>query len=414
MRITVYSHYFVPEIGAPPARIYDLSQQWIRRGHQVQVVTCFPNHPSGRLHPGYSLRRHMQEALDGIDVHRHWTYITPNKGFLRKGIGHFSFLPAARLFSDRRLAPMDAAVGTSPTFFAAMAAASAARRRKIPFIMEVRDLWPAIFVELGVLKNPAVIRRLEKWELWLYRRAARIVTVTESFRANLISRGVPARKVATVPNGADIEYWRPGADGRGLRRQLGLQGKFVVLYMGAHGISHALGRVLECAQRLRDRPEIQFLFVGDGAEKKQLVRQAEQARLPNAHFLDPIGKEEVRRFYAMADLCLVPLRNIPLFDTFLPSKMFEIMAMGRPILASLRGEAAGILNASGGAVVVEPEDVEGLAHAVVKLHGREEELEGMGRAGRAFAAAHYSRSALAAKYLEVLQAAVEERRHTGR
>ena len=151
MRIAYYSHYFTPEIGAPSARIHDLARQWLALGHEVEVVTCYPNHPTGKLYPGYKPSLRMREMVDGIEVYRNWTYVTPNKGFLKKTIGHVSFWPSALLLSNRRLPKPDVAIGTSPTLFAAMAALAFSRRRGIPFVMEVRDLWPAVFVDLGVL-----------------------------------------------------------------------------------------------------------------------------------------------------------------------------------------------------------------------------------------------------------------------
>lgn len=407
MNITVYSHYFTPEIGAPSARIYDLSQQWLAQGHHVQVCTCFPNHPTGQVHSGYRLRSHMYERLDGVDVHRHWTYITPNEGIAKKTLGHISFLPSSILNSNRHLTPSDVVIGTSPTFFAAMAAAYAGFRRRIPFIMEVRDLWPAIFVELGVLKNRSLIRALEYVELTLYRRATRIITVTEAFRRNLIERGVPAEKVLTITNGADVDYWQPMASPGELRQQLGLQDAFVVLYIGAHGISHALGRILDSAQYLSNHPKIQFLFVGEGAEKSALIEQAQQNGLANVRFLDGVAKEQVKQFYALSDLCLVPLRGIPLFETFIPSKMFEIMAMGRPIVASVCGEAAAILARSGGAHIVEPEDSQAIAAAIVDLYHHPEKRHNMGQSGRKFVVEHYSRHSLASAYAAILQDAIQ-------
>jgi glycosyltransferase involved in cell wall biosynthesis len=410
MNIAYYSHYFTPEIGAPSARIYDLAQQWLSMGHQVQVVTCFPNHPTGELYPGYASRLYMHEKLDGIDVHRHWTYITPNKGFAKKTLGHISYLPAALLLSNRHLANPDVVIGTSPTFFAAMAAAATGLRHRIPFIMEVRDLWPAIFVELGILRNPLLIRWLERLELALYRRATRIVTVTEAFRQNLIERGVPAEKVSTIRNGADLEFWQPKEASVELRQRLGLQGRFVVLYIGAHGISQALGRILESAQQLREHSQIRFLFVGEGAEKEQLVRQARQAGLENVQFLDPVAKDAVKEFYALADVCLVPLRDIPLFETFIPSKMFEVMAMARPIIGSVRGETADILRQSGGAIVVGPEDSNAIAEAILHLYDHEDQAHAIGQRGHGFVVENYSRCSLATVYLDVLNAAIEEYR----
>jgi glycosyltransferase involved in cell wall biosynthesis len=404
MNIGFYSHYFTPEIGAPSARIYDLSQQWLAIGHPVQVVTCFPNHPMGKLYEGYQPGFYMHENLDGISVHRHWSYITPNKGLIKKTLGHISYLLSALIFRNRYLEDLDITIGTSPTFFAPMAAAWTAFQRKIPFIMEVRDLWPAIFVELGVLRNPSLIRWLERWELALYRQATRVVTVTEAFRHNLIERGVPASKVVTIRNGADVEFWQP----------IELEGRFVALYIGAHGISHALGSILESAARLRNQQNIQFLFVGEGAEKDQLIRQAEEARLANVHFLDPVDKHAVREFYAVADVCLVPLRDIPLFQSFIPSKMFEIMSMERPIIGSVRGETADILRESGGALVVEPEDSEAIAQAVLWIYEHPDEAQAMGQRGRQFMANNYSRRSLAELYVDVMNEAILEFRGSQR
>lgn len=406
MNIAYFSHYFVPEIGAPSARIYDLSRQWLKLNHHVEVITCFPNHPTGRLYPGYQSQWYHRESLDGIVTHRNWSYITPNRGFVKKTIGHLSYLAGAR-FNERHFGPFDVVIGTSPTFFAAMAAASFARRRKIPFIMEVRDLWPAIFVELGVLRNPQLIGLLEKRELSLYRQAQKIVVVTKTFRDNLISRGVSEEKVVSIPNGADVEFWQPQRNSHQLREKLGLAERFVVLYIGAHGISHGLDRVLDAAHELQDHSQVCFLFVGDGAEKQKLEQRAQQLGIRNVTFMGAVGKEEVRDYYQLADLCLVPLKNIPLFETFIPSKLFEMMAMARPIIGSVRGESAEILQRSGSAIVVEPENSKQLADAILDLSRRSPaDRQEMGERGRNFVVAHYSRRALAEAYLEVLEQAI--------
>jgi hypothetical protein len=349
---------------------------------------------------------HTEESLDGICVHRHWTFITPNKGFIKKTIGHVSYLPSAILLTNPHLKPFDVAIASSPTFFAALAAVSAGKKYRVPFIMEIRDLWPAIFVDLGVIRNRQIVSWLEKLEMYLYRQATSIVTVTEAFRNNLIERGVPPQKIFTIPNGADVEFWNPINDPADLRQSLGLKDSFVVLYIGAHGISHALGRILDSAVQLKDQKNIRFLFVGEGAEKAELVRKADELRLKNVLFHEPVGKEGVRRFYTLADVCLVPLRNIPLFDSFIPSKMFEIMAMKRPIIGSVRGEAADILKRSKGALVVEPENPKAIAESILHLYLHKEERNIMGQEGRKFVAENYSRRSMARKYLEVLSEAV--------
>ncbi len=409
MNIAFYSHYFTPEIGAPSARIYDLAQQWLRMGNKVQVITCFPNHPTGRIYPGYQAGRYLNERLDGIEVHRHWTYLAANRGFIRKTLGHLSYLPAAAFISNPHVASPEVAIGTSPTLFAAMAAASFAKRRRVPFIMEVRDLWPAIFVELGILKNRQIIAMLERLEMNLYRKATKIVVVTEAFRTKLITRGLPPEKIITIPNGADVEFWSSSKTDGQVRQKYNLENRFVVAYIGAHGISHGLERVLDCAGKLRALPDIHFLFVGEGAEKAKLIERASELKLNNTTFLDSVGKNEVRELYELADVCLVPLKNIPLFDAFIPSKLFEILAMARPIIGSLRGEAADILDRSGAALIVEPENSHALAEAVLELYRKPPRARReMGERGREFVTSHYSRQILSTRYLDAMKDAIAE------
>jgi glycosyltransferase involved in cell wall biosynthesis len=407
MNITVYSHYFHPEIGAPSARISELARQWINQGNSVQVVTGFPNHPGGKIYPGYTKNTYLYESIDGIDVHRHWTYITPNEGVIKRTLGHISFLPSALFISNRKLQKPDIVIGTSPTLFAAHAAAKTGKRRDVPFIMEVRDLWPAIFVELGILKNKYLIRALERWEMSLYRKASRIVTVTEAFRHNLIERGISPEKIVTIPNGADIDFWTPIKISNELRHKLNIDGKFIVLYIGAHGISHALIKIIDSAEKLKEEKNILFLFVGEGAEKKKLIEYANSKGLENIRFHEPVDKNTVKEFYDLADVCLVPLRNIPLFDSFIPSKMFEIMAMEKPIIGSVRGEPADILKKSQGALVVEPENSTQISEAIYTLYKDRSIGIEIGKKGHEFVKRFYSRTVLAEKYTKVLSVTIK-------
>ena len=414
VRIAVFTHYFGPEIGAPSARIGDLAFEWALSGCGVDVVTCFPNHPSGKIYPGFRSESYHKERLNGYDVHRNWTYVTPNTGILRKTAGHMSFWLSSKFNTVPRLPQVSCTIGTSPTFFAAMAARDCARRQRVPFIMEVRDLWPAIFRDLGVIRNPVILAILEKWEKALYRSAARIVTVTDAFRDNLMARGVPPEKLITITNGADTDFWNPhSSSSESLKHSLGLEGKFVVLYIGAHGISQALECQLHAAARLQHIENIKFVFVGEGADKRGLESKAQELGLRNVQFHPACGRERVREYYRMADLCLVPLRAIPQFDAFIPSKMFEIMSMERPILASLTGEAAGILRRSGSASVVPPEDDEALASMIIELSSRPRLLAEMGVAGRNFVESKYSRRQLANRYLEVIRDATEGWKESG-
>lgn len=406
MRIAFLSHYFPPEIGAPAARVSELARVWAER-HEVTVLTGFPNHPTGRIPPEYRGRLFAKEEKDGYTVFRSWLYATANEGFLRRTLGHLSFMASGFLAGAFKLRRPDVIVATSPTLFSVFAAWALGVRFRSPFVFEVRDLWPGIFADLGVLKSRFLIRALEKMELWLYRRSALVVTVTRGFAENIVSRGIPEAKLLVVSNGADLERFCPGPARPEIRRAMGAgEADFLVLYIGALGISHALESFLEVAGRLRGVARIRFALVGEGARKAELQRIAARTALPNLLFLPGQPRESVPDFYRASDLCLVPLRNVPLFSTFIPSKMFEIMACGRPIAASVRGEAATILNESGAAAVVEPEAVEELARVIEELSHSPERCSAMGKRGRAYVEENFDRRKLAEKYLAALEALV--------
>jgi glycosyltransferase involved in cell wall biosynthesis len=404
VRIAFVSHYFWPELGAPSARLLELGRSWVARGHEVTIVTNFPNHPNGVVPEEYRGNPFLIEEVERLRVIRCRTYATPNRGVVRKTLGHLFFMLQAVVQATPHLRETDVLVASSPTLFAAVAAYVMSRRLGVPFVMEVRDLWPAIFVELGVLRNRLAIGVLESLELFLYRRSRAVVTVTRAFAQNIEARGIDPEKVHVIHNGVDLVAFEPGPRDRDLQSRLGVEDKLLVLYCGAHGISHALARILDVAERLRDDGRIHFLFVGEGAEKEGLVERARSIGLANVTFHPGVARAEVPAFYRSADVCLVPLRAVPLFRSFVPSKMFEILACARPILASLEGEAAEILEASGAAVVVPPEDVGALAEGLRRLAADSKLRAELSVRGRPFVARHFDRDALAMRYLAILQA----------
>jgi glycosyltransferase involved in cell wall biosynthesis len=227
--------------------------------------------------------------------------------------------------------------------------------------------------------------------------------VTDGFRDDIAGRGIPAEKIVTITNGVDLEAHRPGPRHNAVREELGLGARFTVLYIGAHGISHALHRVVDAATLLSDREDVVFLLVGEGAEKRKVEALTAERGLTNVVHLPGQPRERVADFYRAADACLVPLRDVPLFRTFIPSKMFEIMGSGRPIIGSVAGEARGILERSGAALLTEPENAEGMARAVIRLASDRPAAEAMGRRGREFVAEHYDRRRLGARYLALLE-----------
>jgi glycosyltransferase involved in cell wall biosynthesis len=361
-----------------------------------------PNHPSGVVPPAYRRKVLASEDKDGLRVFRSWVYASPNEAGVKKLLGHLSFA-ASSLASGFRLGPTDVVIASSPTFFAAYSAWVTARARRAVFVLEVRDLWPEAFIDLGVLRRGHVTQLLEALVRFLYRHADGIVVVTEPFAERIAAQGIPRTKITTITNGADIEWFGSDVSGSAelLRRKLGLQQKFVVAYIGAHGVSHGLMSVMAAAKRCTD-DHIAFLFVGDGGEKAALERYRMENSLDNVVMLPSQPAETIREFYALADVCLVPLRDIPLFEAFIPSKMFEMMAMGRPIIASVRGEAQRILEQSGAALVIAPESPEALLDAVEILARSPGRLSSMGAAGRAYVGAHYSRHSLGMRYAALL------------
>jgi hypothetical protein len=408
VRITVLSHYFWPEPGAPSARLLEMSREWAAHGHEVTVVTNFPNHPGGIVDAKYRGRSFAIEHVHGLRIIRCRTYATPNRGVLKRTLGHLAFMFQAVRQATPYLRGSHVLLASSPTLFSVVAARAISRRIRAPYVFEVRDLWPAIFVELGVIRNRMVIGLIERLELSLYRHAAAVVTVTRAFADDIARRGIEPGKLHVVPNGVDLDFFRPEPSEPALRAELGLEGKLVMLYCGAHGISHALSRMLDVAARLWSDPRVHFLFVGDGAEKDALVARAAELGLANVTFLPTVPREQVPPLYRAADVCLVPLRAVPLFRSFIPSKMFEILACGRPVLASLEGEAAGILAASGAAVVVPPEDVDAIAAAATRLAADPAMRAALAARGRPYVAEHFDRRRLAVRYAEILEGAARD------
>ncbi len=404
MNITIISHYFYPEIGAPSARLKEMADVWISQGHQVSVITNFPNHPTGIIHPGYKGRKFMIDWIGGLKIIRCKTFATPNAGFLKKIISHLVFMVTSVVQGMNHVKESDIIMASSPTLLCVASARYLSRKLKIPYIFEVRDLWPAIFVELGIITNQPIIYNLEKFELYLYKKSAAVVCVTQSFAKNIINRGINKNKVYFIPNGVDLTKFYPDRDsGRFLKKELALEDKFIVLYIGAHGISHGLSAIMEAAKLFHKQKNIHFLLVGEGAEKDKLIKLAKNMQLKNITFLPAQPKNKMRTFYNLADVCLVPLRNIPLFNSFIPSKMFEIMGCGRPILASLKGEAANILQQSGGAIIVPPENCKEIAEGILTLAHDKERCRVMGEQGKNFVSQKYDRIMLAKKYLKVME-----------
>jgi glycosyltransferase involved in cell wall biosynthesis len=409
MRILFLSHYFPPEVNAPANRTLEHCREWVRLGHEVHVITCVPSHPRGLPFAGYRRAWYRAEAVDGIQVHRVWTYLAANQGVVKRTLNYLSFVPTAT-FRALRLGRFDVIIATSPQFFCAVAGWLAARFKRTPWIFELRDLWPESVAAVGAVRSSSLLRLVERLELRLYRSARWVVCVTKSFINNLATRGIDRSKLEFVPNGVELAGWQ-GADGTAVRASLGLRpGNVLVSYVGTVGMAHGIGTVLDAAEKLQIAcPTVRFLIVGDGADLDRVRDTALRRRLDNVILTGLVSHAEIPGYMAATDVSLVLLKRSPLFTTVLPSKMFEAMGAGKPIVLGVEGEAKVVLEESGGGVAIVPGDAQGLADAVARLACDPVARRHLGDRGREYVAREYSRTVWARRYAEILEKAVATR-----
>ncbi len=385
LHILFLTDNFPPEVNAPASRTFEHCREWVKAGHKVTVITCAPNFPKGMLYPGYQNKFSQRETMEGVKVIRVWSYITANSGTLRRMLDYISFMPGAVLAACFVRKP-DLVIGTSPQFFTAIAAWIVSVLKHIPFVFELRDLWPEAIKAVGAIKSDLLLAVLETIEMFLYHRAAQIICVTKSFKTQLVERGVESSKIHVVKNGVDLNRFKPIAKDKELTQELKLGNSFVVGYVGTHGLAHRLETILEAARIVENRKaDIKFLFVGDGAEKAKLKEMAQDLKLANVIFVDSVNKGEVTRYWSLLDAAIIHLKHVPLFENVIPSKLFEAMAMGVPVLHGVKGDSAQIVEDFGCGILFEPENATDLAQHVLALRDAPEKLKQLSEAGIAAA-----------------------------
>ena len=353
MKILFLTDNFPPEVNAPASRTYDHVCEWKKYGHEITVITCAPNFPKGKVYDGYKNKWYQTETMDGIKVIRVWSYIAANKGFLKRTLDFISF--SVTSFLAGLFQKADIIIATSPQFFTALSGRTLSFFKRTPWIMEVRDLWPESIKTVGAMKDNAFIRYFEWEEKCCYKSAKKIVVVTDSFKRTLINRGIASEKIEIVKNGANRELFKPLPKDETLVKELGLEGKKVIGYIGTHGMAHKLDFILQCAKNLQEK-NYHFLFIGSGAEKDNLLKLKEELQLNNVTMLDSVPKTEVSRYISILDLSLINLRKSDLFKTVIPSKIFENAGMEIPIIMGVQGEAQEIIEYYGAGLCFEPEN----------------------------------------------------------
>jgi len=407
MHVLFLTDNFPPEGNAPASRTFEHAREWVKSGIDVTVITCAPNFPEGKVFEGYKNRWFEKGEIEGVNVLRVKTYVTANEGFVKRILDYMSFMLSSficGLFVRR----VDVIVATSPQFFTTVSGWLLGVIKSRPFVFELRDIWPASITAVGAMKKGFLIRCFERLEMFLYRKSSRIISVTHSFKEELVGRGIDSHKISVVLNGVDTDIYYPRDRGaNNYRESLGLHGKFVVGYVGTHGLAHSLESLVDAAELL-DNDKIVFLFAGGGAGKKGLDDYIESKALKNVISVDRVPKVDMPELWAACDVSLVHLKNAKLFETVIPSKIFESMGMGLPIVIGVpEGEATTIVRESNSGLVVSPENSKEIAEAVMSLF-RDEALLNNLKSSSLDASARYCRRSLAQEMASVLKCVSEE------
>jgi glycosyltransferase involved in cell wall biosynthesis len=402
MKVLFVSQYYPPESNAPANRVSRLARAWAgEHGFDVTVLTGFPNHPEGRIYPGFDARRPVRERDGDVKVVRAPIYAAANAGLVKRSAAYASFCTSASCLGPFLVGRPDVVIATSPQLLVGVAGAWLSRVLRVPFVLEIRDLWPDSVVAVGALREGhPVVRGLHAIEESLYRQADHIVVVTESFRQILTERGVPSDKLSFVPNGVDRDLFVPGPS----PDPDPYPGRFVVCFAGTVGMAHGLGTVLDAAPLAkRERPELLFVVVGEGAERRELEARAQREGLDNVVFTGRVPRARVPEHLRRAEISLVMLKDDPLFKTVLPSKLFESMGCARPMLLGVDGEARRLVERAGAGLYFAPSDPRALLDGIAALAADPERRARMGEAGHRVATTEFDRGVLAARYADVLR-----------
>ncbi|WP_144478084.1 glycosyltransferase family 4 protein [Cytobacillus oceanisediminis] len=391
MRITFLSENFPPETGAPQIRLYEVSRELIKRGHEVEVLTAFPHHPDGIIPDEYKGKFYQFEHLDGIPVHRSWIYPSPKGSFWLRLISYFSFTFSA-FYSVFKSQKTDVIICTSPPLFLGITGYFASKIKRAKFVFNVADIWPESAVELGILKNKTFIRMAEVLENWLYKKSWKIATATEGILEYMVKKGKKRENVFLLPNGVNTETFSPREANKDWLETLGFEGKKVFTFAGRVGYAQGLDSVLKAAKIVEGlNPDVRFLIIGDGPEKETLIKLKDDLKLTNLVFHDSVPVTEMPNVFSITDFSIVSLRNIELFKGARPSKIFPALASGVPVLYCGVGESAELIANNHCGIIAEPENPDDIANKILDCAAMDsQEYKQYSQSGRKFVEEFYS------------------------
>jgi glycosyltransferase involved in cell wall biosynthesis len=400
MRILILSQYYPPEVGAPQNRLSGLAQYLMRSGHSVTIITALPNYPKGEIFEEYRGHVMVEEQDENIRIIRTWIYATKHKDFMRRLMNYFSFVFSSLLGGMWKIGRQDVLIVESPPLFLGLSGLLLSWWKGAKLVSNISDLWPESAVAMGVLRNKALIALAEWLEALLYRRSHLITGQTQGIVSNIQSR-LPEKRIALITNGANVDLFVPSSQlkqGGLLRKEFGLEGKFVIGYAGLHGLAQGLETVLQAAQLLSGYQDVSFIFFGDGPEKERLIQMAHQARLANVHFYPPQPALRMPEIIASFDIAIVPLKRLDLFKGALPSKLFEAMAAEIPVIVSIDGEARALVDKAQAGMCIEPENPQAMADAILRLYKEPNFRRTLAQNGRKYVIERYDRHQIAKQF----------------
>lgn len=405
MRVLILTQWYPPE---PALLLQELAQSLRSYGHEVTVLTGFPNYPTGRLYPGYRLRIRQREVLAGISVVRVPLYPDHSRSGLRRALNYVSFALSTTILGPWRLRRPDVIFVYHPPLTVGLPAYVLSRLWRAPFVYQIQDMWPETLAATGMLNDPRILRWIGVFARWVYAKASAILVISAGFKQNLLDKGVPLEKIHVISNWVDTATYYPDEPDPALAAELGMAGRFNIVFAGNMGEAQGLQTVVEAADLLRDVPEVQFVLVGDGTALPALKQTATERDLKNVRFLPRRPATAMSRLYALADVLLVHLKDEPLFRITIPHKILAYLGVGKPILAAVEGDAADLVNSVGAGITCAPENPTALAAAVRQLWALPaSERRAMGARGLIAARERYSREVLTAEIESVLRQVVE-------
>jgi glycosyltransferase involved in cell wall biosynthesis len=404
MKILLINQAFVSPNEPGHTRHFEMAQYLHRCGHELVIVASDLNYQTGQR----TIERSglfAEQIIDGVRILRAYIYPALHHSYFWRIISFFSFMFSS-VWAALTVKDADLIMGTTPPIFQAVSAWLVALIRRKPFLLEVRDLWPEFGVGMGVLKNPFLISLARGLENFLYARATHILVNSPAYREYMLGKGVPEEKVTYIPYGTDIDMFNADVDGSSIRKKLGLEDKFVVLYAGALGQANDIDTVLRAAKRLNDERRIRILLFGDGKERARLQTESERMKLTNLIFAGVCPKKEMPLVIAAADVCLAILQDIPMFRTTYPNKVFDYMASARATVLVIDGVVREVIESSGGGVFVQPGDDEQLAKTILELSKDAGHVKQMGLNARAYLVEHLDRRDKLKETVQLLESLV--------